>query len=258
MMSDHTAELNLTLDILKDLQISLRPDAKILDFGCGSGAAVYACLDRGFNNVYGYDIQNYLHLKNPEDKRRFLFSNEELKKHHGSFDYIFSNQVFEHVMDYPGTIQQTYDLLKPGGVCLHFFPSKWRLIEPHIYVPMAGAFSAKTYLGFWAMVGIRNEFQQGKIWQQVREQNTEFCKNNVNYLNSQEIYNFFSKVFERVEFREDLFIKHSPGRLHRYSKLFSMIPGFSYVVRNCHARAVFLQKTPKNRDESTLKQKRKS
>lgn len=242
-MSNHACEVALAHNILQDMGIILSPDARILDFGCGGGAAVYAYLDQGYGNVYGYDIQNYLSLKNPQDADRFFFTTEQLSSHQNRFDFIFSNQVLEHVMDYPKVLQQIHNLLKPGGVSLHFFPSKWRLIEPHIYVPLAGAFSGKPYLGFWAKRGIRNEFQKGKNWKDVQEQNFDFCQNNLNYLSSCELYRVCKSIFERVEFREDLFIKHSSGRLQNLPKLLKIIPGLTVCIRECHARTVFLQKT---------------
>lgn len=244
-MSNNIHEIALTHNILQDMGIVLSPDAKILDFGCGAGAAVYAYLDRGYGNVYGYDIQNYLALRNPQDAYHFFFSQKDIATHQESFDFIFSNQVFEHVMDYPQTLRQIYGLLKPGGISLHFFPSKWRFIEPHIYVPFAGVFSWKLYLGFWAKMGIRNEFQQGKNWRDAQESNVNFCKNHLNYLSSANIYQVCRSVFERVEFREDLFIKHSPGRLQKFPKILKSIPGLTSFMRECHARTLFLQKLPK-------------
>ncbi len=242
-MADHVSEVDLTQNILKDMEVLPSLNAKILDFGCGSGAAVYAYLDRGYENVYGYDIQNYLNLRNSQDASRFIFSPEELAACRESFDFIFSNQVLEHIIDYPQTLRQIYDLLKPGGVSLHFFPSKWRLIEPHIYVPFAGAFSSKAYLSFWAKMGIRNEFQQDKSWEDVKKENFDFCQNSLNYLNSQEIYQACQALFGRVEFREDLFIKHYPGRLQNFPKIIKSIPGLPSFVREFHARTVFLQKS---------------
>ncbi|MBX9804930.1 MAG: methyltransferase domain-containing protein [Alphaproteobacteria bacterium] len=241
-MSDHVSELILSENILKDMGFVLPLTAKILDFGCGAGAAVEAFPDRGYGQVYGYDVENYLSKKHSNDSSHFFFSIEEMATHKGSFDFVFSNQVFEHVMDYPQTIQQIYDLLKPGGISLHYFPSKWRVIEPHIYVPFAGAISSKAYLHFWAKMGVRNEFQGGKSPAAVCEQNYNYCQNNLNYLSSGELYEKFNALFRRVEFREDLFIKHSPGRLRHISKILKYIPGVPYCMRTFHAHTVFLQK----------------
>ncbi|MBM3632905.1 MAG: class I SAM-dependent methyltransferase [Alphaproteobacteria bacterium] len=241
-MSDHFTEIELTQNILKDMGIELNNRGKILDFGCGAGTAVSALGEQGYQNVYGYDIQNYLNLDIPNDPSHFFFSSKEIETHYNSFDFIFSNQVLEHVTNYSQTLQQIYDLLKPGGICLHFFPSKWRIVEPHIFVPFAGVFSSKTYLGFWSKLGIRNQFQKGKPWRDVQEENYNFCLNNLNYLSTGELYREFKVLFKRVEFREDLFIKHSKGRLQKIPKIIKALPGLAFLMRELHARTVFLQK----------------
>lgn len=41
--------------------------------------------------------------------------------HQASFDFIFSNQVLEHVMGYPQTIRQIYNLLNLVGFASIFF-----------------------------------------------------------------------------------------------------------------------------------------
>lgn len=65
----------------------------------------------------------------------------------------------------------------------------------------------------------------------------------MNYLSSQDLFRAFHQVFERVEFREDLFIKNTPGRLNKYLKILKFMPGFDILMREFHARTVFLQKS---------------
>lgn len=116
------------------------------------------------------------------------------------------------------------------------------MIEPHIYVPFASVFSSKTYLGFWTKLGIRNEFQKEKNWRDVQEENYNFCQNSLNYLSSKELYRAFGNLFGRVEFREDLFILHSPGRLQKVPKTLKSLPSLAFLMRELHARTIFLQK----------------
>jgi len=42
---------------------------------------------------------------------------------YSSYDLIFSKMVFEHVRDAKATYGAVYDLLKPNGICLAFFPT---------------------------------------------------------------------------------------------------------------------------------------
>ena len=59
--------------ILQESGIQLRPESMILDFGCGSGRHTYEHLDCGYQNVFGYDIQNYVQLRDPSDIARSAF-----------------------------------------------------------------------------------------------------------------------------------------------------------------------------------------
>jgi SAM-dependent methyltransferase len=42
---------------------------------------------------------------------------------YSSYDLIFSKMVFEHVRDAKAAYSAVYDLLKPNGICLAFFPT---------------------------------------------------------------------------------------------------------------------------------------
>jgi len=46
---------------------------------------------------------------------------------HLSYDLIFSKMVFEHVRDAKAAYRGIYELLKPGGICLSFFPTLYCL-----------------------------------------------------------------------------------------------------------------------------------
>lgn len=52
------------------------------------------------------------------------------------FDFLFSEQVIEHVEDLRSFVIETWRVLKPGGSAFHVFPSRWRLLEPHIRQPI--------------------------------------------------------------------------------------------------------------------------
>src|SRR6267143_204640 len=57
--------------VLDRVRVSISRNAKTLDFGCGAGAAIYALLDQGYANVSGYDISDYVKLRDPADRSRF-------------------------------------------------------------------------------------------------------------------------------------------------------------------------------------------
>ncbi len=101
----------------------LKPDAKILDAGCGSGRDSRIMKDRGFN-VTGSDLSKGLlaiaKKENPDIP--LLFADiRKVPAKNGSFDGIWSNGVLHHLdkQQMPSAIAEFYRLLAPDGVvCL--------------------------------------------------------------------------------------------------------------------------------------------
>jgi SAM-dependent methyltransferase len=53
-----------------------------------------------------------------------------------SFDLVLSNQVLEHVRDLDLLLGELGRVLAPGGVSVHFFPTREVWIEPHVGLPL--------------------------------------------------------------------------------------------------------------------------
>ena len=60
--------------ILDKLDYQLPKEARIMDFGCGTGRTVYSLLDQGYPNVFGYDVYARWELRSPEDRSRFFIA----------------------------------------------------------------------------------------------------------------------------------------------------------------------------------------
>ena len=52
--------------------------------------------------------------------------------------FVYSTSVFEQVPEQKLAFREIYRVLKPGGLFLHNFPSKWRPIQLHMRVPLGG------------------------------------------------------------------------------------------------------------------------
>src|SRR5262245_66021617 len=85
--------------------------------------------------------------------------------------------------------------MKTGAIFLHMFPPRSCLIERHIFVPLASWFRARWWLAFWAMIGIRNRFQQGLSAQETVNRNVQFLREGVNYPPTREVNLQFSRRF---------------------------------------------------------------
>lgn len=214
--------------ILADAGHPPRKGACILDFGCGEGAAVMALRDAGFE-AYGCDVV----LRDTEGARRLaengLVREIQMQPYRlpyadNTFDVVFSDQVFEHVQNYPETIAELHRVMKPGGVALHIFPSRWRFIEPHLFVPFGTWCRNRTWLKLWALLGVRNEFQTGKGADQVATENYRYLTQHTNYLPRQAVLAHFGGFYHEATFEEGLFLKHS-GRGKYIYMLDRLMPG---------------------------------
>jgi SAM-dependent methyltransferase len=154
------------------------------------------------------------------------------------FDVIISDQVFEHVMDYPTTLRETRRILKPGGAFLHLFPGRYRLIEPHVFVPLACMVRTRWWLKIWAHAGIRNEFQKKLSAAEATEANYKYLNNCTNYLPKRELVRHFRQYFTDVRFAEDAFLKNSK-RGRKFYELARWVPFSLRFYSAVWARAAF-------------------
>jgi SAM-dependent methyltransferase len=184
----------------------LQRGARILDFGCGDGSIVAAFRRAGYD-AYGCDFEvgESATLKPIERPYRLPYAD-------ASFDFVGSTQVLEHVRDHGAAFCEIRRILKAEGSTLHFFPSKWRPIEPHIGVPLATLIQSRPWLYVWAAIGIRNEFQAGKGAREVARLNKDYLQRHTNYLGRKELTRIASRWFEEVHFVERLIFTTSRRR----------------------------------------------
>jgi len=121
-----------------------RENVRILDWGCGRGRTVIKLLEMGID-AYGVDIDpgplengaDAFHRRgeNPAHRLRLIKVDASTPFPDGFFHLVLSDQVFEHVQDLDAVAAEMTRVTMPGGMGLHFFPAKWRVIEPHLFVP---------------------------------------------------------------------------------------------------------------------------
>jgi len=246
--------LAVKFEILDALECRMPPNPEILDFGCGAGRSVQILRDAEYS-AWGCDIKikamkaakggkeiktdsmveaGQLRLIE-DDPYRLPFDDD-------SFDFIFSEQVLEHVQNYREMTLELLRITKPGGGCLHFFPSRYQLMERHIKVPLAAVFSSYNWLLLWAMLGVRNWSQKELSAQETARWNYEFLRDRTNYLSKRQIRRHFSEHFERVIFAEKYFLEQSSrGRkIVPLMRLFGFIPAIYSALKT---RVLFVAKT---------------
>ncbi len=242
-------------NILKEFKFEIEPEThNILDFGCGSGSEVYQFRKMGYK-AYGCDIENrFDNIQNLCQEEQIIshdesifrpidISNYRIPFDDESFDFVCSNQVFEHVQDYQQALSEIHRVLKSGGYSLHYFPSRYRPIECHTYVPLAGVFRGYFYLAFWAFLGIRNSFQKGRGFKETARDNFEYLNNQTKYLTKAEIRKLVSNQFNNVSFIEGYFMKHGEGRLRKIYRLTKKLTFISsLIISTFHTRVILFRK----------------
>lgn len=238
--------MNRRFAILDKLGVTVSKNARILDFGCGAGRTVYSLLDADYANAIGYDIRDYLDLRCPADRARFFIAEPGVNKlpfEDNSLDLIISEQVLEHIQDQALLLREMHRVLRPGGIALHEFPARYRLIEPHIYVPFGGVCAHRWWYKLWALSGIRNEFQKGLTATETADRNAFYFVEGLNYVPN----SFYRVVWDRIGFNHKFVeqeqfetSKRSLTRLIGLANRF--FPAIGWLYRTFHMRIVWLQK----------------
>lgn len=104
--------------ILAHLQ--LKPDARILDVGCGGGALLDRLAMVGFTNLSGVDPFISADGRSP---RGVPLTKGDLSEVRGEFDLVMFNHSLEHVPDPIAALKAAAERLAPDGICLARTPT---------------------------------------------------------------------------------------------------------------------------------------
>lgn len=113
-------------EVLATIQLPAQP--RILDYGCGSGsltALLAACWPDA--QVVGVDVSAtavaHARQRHPDPRLRFATLDAAfVRDAAGTFDFVFSHHVLEHVFDLDGSLAELARLLARPGRMLHVLP----------------------------------------------------------------------------------------------------------------------------------------
>jgi SAM-dependent methyltransferase len=243
-------DLEVSLKIIGDFGFSLNRDSVILDYGCGSGRFVKELNEHGFN-AFGCDIKIDTDPNVPLDKKKIRtidLNPYRLPFEDNTFDFIYSFSVFEHVQNYSESISELARVLKPDGICYHFFPSRYRPIEPHTFVPLSTVIRSYSWLYIWAFMRIRNEFQVGMSVKEVAVKNKKYLENHTNYLSRHKLHKYFNGHFNDVIFCERYFLKYL-RRVNYLCDLSLVLPFIPHIYSSFRSR-IIITRIPNHSIES--------
>lgn len=192
---------------------------RILDFCCGDGKVVSFLRDAGFD-VFGFEPfdgvapsarhfasagwQNPYAVRGGPAKLDFDWRGLRLPYADDAFDIVISQEVFEHVRDHQAAFRELARVTRAGGVGIHTFPSRYRLIEPHIKVPLGGIFkSERYYLAWYALTGI-NPMGNDASPATVAAVEAHYAKWSLNYPPPREILRTARRFFRQALFAPEL------------------------------------------------------
>jgi len=102
----------------------------------------------------------------------------------GSFDWVISNQVLEHVEDHEFVLSEVARVLKPSGRSAHLFPVRENVLEGHVHIPCSHWIRdrgrLRMYIGIMTSLGIGNFRQQQREDPQLDR--AQFAETRADYL----------------------------------------------------------------------------
>jgi ubiquinone/menaquinone biosynthesis C-methylase UbiE len=211
------------LSVFAEMGKPVKGDDTILDFGCGEGKMVYAFRRLGYK-AFGTDIapssgeaENLIEtegLRMTDEQPITLIQAADYKIPFDNeyFDFLVSWEVMEHVQHHAEAFSEINRVLKRGGRSLHFFPSRYSFLEPHIGVPFGTIIQAYAYLYLWAVLGLRDKSQAGYTACEIARKNHEFLKTETKYLSKRALAKLAGSSFREIEFVEKHFWKHNGGK----------------------------------------------
>jgi SAM-dependent methyltransferase len=233
-------------EIARAMGHPLSDDAKILDFGAGAGRHVAEFRFAGYD-AWGVDQQFASDSEGAVDPlylRRVAPPDFQLPFPDADFDFVYSTSVMEHVLDPGKALAEIARVLRPGCISIHVFPSRWRPIEPHMFVPFGGRFQSFMFMRLWALLGIRNGFQREMTPTDVALANVQFCKTGSSYPTAAEWRLRAEKVFTEASWAERQFVRASRpiSRVSRAAAPLLTVPGVERAYRGLHTRVLVLRR----------------
>jgi 2-polyprenyl-3-methyl-5-hydroxy-6-metoxy-1,4-benzoquinol methylase len=101
-----------------------RPDAALIDIGCGNGSILRDLRELGLSNLSGLEISEYAVKRLREEGfRMYQGKLPEISAPSASFDVVIASQVLEHIIRRGTFAREMSRIMKPGAQGFIFVPN---------------------------------------------------------------------------------------------------------------------------------------
>lgn len=109
--------------LIKFFSQYVKPDASILDIGCGLGHNLTLLKNNGYVNAVGTDISEEM-LAASKERGHVTYTQEDLKEHRNHFDVLLFSHVLEHIeyRDIQKILESYFELTKPDALVIVCMP----------------------------------------------------------------------------------------------------------------------------------------
>lgn len=128
-----------------------------------------------------------------------------------SFDFVIADQVLEHVRDIDAFSAEIARVLRKGGVFIGYYPSRWKLREPHVGVPLAGVIRWRWWIALWVKVGVYKTQRSGPPVDAI----LAYLAEKTSYRSLNSVRNSFGQKFVFVQFEGKQLLKTFHGKRAR-------------------------------------------
>jgi len=146
-----------------------KKESLFLDYGCGGGQTVVYLTLMGFKNVYGIDIapqdlnNKLLKLLGVREDHCLQYDGTMMTFEENKFDFVFSEQVLEHVHEIEAYYKEANRVMKSGAMAFFSFPHRMIPYDHHGRTWFIHMLPRQMAFFFYRILGKNVEYLERKL-----------------------------------------------------------------------------------------------
>jgi SAM-dependent methyltransferase len=225
-------------------------DRTVVDLGCGKGGMVGYLLELGYD-ARGCDIVAAWEQEESVLRERLALIHQSpyrLPYEDATVDAVFSTAVLEHAWNTVEVHREVFRILKPGGISVHYYPSKWYLPhEPHIRIPLLNWFwphCPRWWTSLWLWLRVLRIPRLAPDRKGLLERYCEFCRTDVIYLSNRVHRRLAMQVFGNCGSLMDFYILRADGGFARLARRLPLRRVSAWLGATFRMNLVYQRKIP--------------